>query len=483
MALVIYNSLSRTKEVFAPLIPGQVKMYCCGPTVYDFLHVGNFRGAVFFNFMRNWLEHQGYRVKYVYNFTDIDDKILNRADKENLSPRLVAETYIKEFKQDFGALRLTAHDVNPRVTDHVEDIIAFTQKLIESGHAYAVDGNVYYSVKSFAGYGKLSGRTVEDQMSGVRIDVEADKHDPQDFALWKKAKPGEESWPSPWGNGRPGWHIECSAMAHRHLGEQIDIHGGGSDLRFPHHENEIAQSEGHSGRQFARYWVHNNMFTFGGSKMSKSLGNILTMRSFLGEYHPEIYKFLVLSAHYRSTQEFSDRTIHEAIAGLAKVYSAVSCARAFHAGDAPDAPPDFAEKAREFRQTADAAINDDFNMPVFFAALHELMHEFNRRVHRGLAVQPKTQAVASAFLRALEPYSCMMSLFQEDPDGFLKAMDDLLLAQMQLSRSEVQELVDARAAARANKDFAASDRLRQELTDKGILLQDSPTGTFWEVKK
>ncbi len=486
MSLQVYNSLSRKKELFHSLEAGKVKMYCCGPTVYDFLHVGNFRGPVFFNFVRNWLEHTGYQVFYAFNFTDIDDKILKRAKDEGEDPRIIAETYIKEFWTDFNCLALKKHDANPRVTEHVEDIIAFIAGLIEKGHAYAVDGNVYFSVKSKADYGKLSGRSIEDQLTGVRVDLEPDKKDPQDFALWKKAKGSEESWPSPWGRGRPGWHIECSVMIYKHLGMQIDIHGGGSDLKFPHHENEIAQSECFTNQEFARYWMHNSMFTFSGQKMSKSLGNIRSMRSFLQQFHPEIFKFLVLSAHYRSILEFGERTISEAISGLAKIYSTLATAKIILSRqneEKIEAPKDFMDKVAHFQQSVQESLDDDFNTPGFFVCLYELMHEFNKQLNRNSKIKPSTLGIAQAFTQAVQVYAPLMSLFQEEPEAFLLAMDDLLLKQMAVERTTVQALVDQRYAKRQVKDFAASDQIRDQLLNLGIALQDSPEGTYWEVKK
>lgn len=487
--LVIFNSLSRRKEAFVPLVPGQIKMYCCGPTVYDFLHVGNFRGPVFFNFVRNFLEQLGFKVTFALNFTDIDDKILTRAQADGVDPRALASRYIKEYRQDYEALGLRPHDLNPTVTESMADIIAFIEQLIAKGSAYETSGNVYYAVRSFGSYGKLSGRNLDDQLSGVRIDLEADKRDPQDFALWKMAKPNEESWPSPWGAGRPGWHIECSAMVHRHLGEQIDIHGGGTDLKFPHHENEIAQSEAHSGCTFVRYWMHHHLFTFGGQKMSKSLGNLITMRDFLATWHPEIYKQLVLSHHYRSDAEFSERSILDAIAQLNKVYSALATAEFFlergnqaQGIDNSKSTPEMAKAVETFRHKAMGALQDDFNTPLFYAAFHELLHEFNKRVNRGMPVNEKVMGNCLAFREEVRNFAGMMALYQEQPGQFLTHLTDLLLREKQLSRPQVQDLVDARAQARLQKDFAKSDVLRDQLLALGIAIQDSPSGTHWEVR-
>lgn len=329
MSLKIYSTLSRQAEEFKPLTPGEVKIYVCGPTVYNFLHVGNFRGVVFFNLVRNWLEESGYKVQYALNFTDVDDKIIAKANEIGKTANEVSELYIAEYKKDFAALGLRPHDFNPKVTEHMEGIRAVIGKLIENKVAYEVAGDVNYSVSAFEGYGKLSGRKIEDQQAGSRISVDTKKQSAEDFALWKSAKPGEVSWPSPWGPGRPGWHIECSAMIKDIFGDQIDIHGGGMDLIFPHHENEIAQSEGCTHKQFVQYWMHWNMINFGAQKMSKSLGNIVSLREFLEVNPAEVYKWMMLSVHYRSVSDFSDDSIARAVTGLARIYSALAVAETY----------------------------------------------------------------------------------------------------------------------------------------------------------
>ena len=329
MEFKIYNSKTRKREIFKPFKEGEVKMYCCGPTVYDFLHVGNFRGAVFYNFVFNWLKRLGYKVSYAYNFTDVDDKILNRAKAEGVSSKEIADRFIGEFWKDFKALKLSSHTHNPRVTEHIDSIIDLIGELIEKGRAYVVEGEVFYSIDSFSDYGKLSHRSPSDMRSGSRIEVDSKKRNPLDFSLWKPVLEGQTGWPSPWGRGRPGWHIECSAMTRSLFGEQIDIHGGGMDLIFPHHENEIAQSEGATGKEYAGYWVHNNMFTFGGAKMSKSLGNIRRMRDFLEKFNGETFKYMVLSVHYRSEADFTEATIQNATLALGRIYSSLGKAFGF----------------------------------------------------------------------------------------------------------------------------------------------------------
>ena len=328
MSLHIYNTLSGKKETFYPLKPPAVKMYCCGPTVYDLLHVGNFRGAVVYHLCRQWMEKgHNYQVKFVYNFTDIDDKILQKAQELKISWKEVAEKFIEAFWQDFNALKLRSHTFNPRATEYIDSMVDMIKKLVEKKKAYVSRGDVIYDIDSFKEYGKLSHKKVGDLQAGKRVAVDDKKKNPLDFVLWKKSKKGEPGWDSPWGQGRPGWHIECSAMNCVLLGEQIDIHGGGMDLIFPHHENEIAQSEAFSEKPFVRYWIHTNLITFSGQKMSKSLGNIYRMRSFLEKYGGELFKFFVLSVHYRSTLDFSEKTLHQAIGQLAKIYSSLNVAQ------------------------------------------------------------------------------------------------------------------------------------------------------------
>jgi cysteinyl-tRNA synthetase len=481
--LRIYNSLTHKKEDFVPVHSGKVTMYCCGPTVYDFLHIGNFRGAVLYNFVRNWLEKSGYAVEFAYNFTDVDDKILNRAQKEGVTARQIAERFIDEFWKDYLALELRPHTHNPRVTEHMPAIIQIVEKLIAKNKAYVVDGEVFFSVSSFPTYGKLSGRKTEDLMAGARVEVDAKKRDPMDFTLWKPAKPGEEFWDSPWGKGRPGWHIECSAMNYALFGEQIDIHGGGLDLIFPHHENEIAQSEGACGKTFAKYWIHNNMITFDGQKMSKSVGNIRTMRSFLEKYPAEIFKFMILACHYRSVLDFSDQTISQTISGLARFYSALLLAEEVAKAAAPTKDEPFEKLLAEVDAKMAKSFDEDFNTAEAIAHLFEVIRTFNGQTRRGGKIDGRAAARAKAFLDFMRSKGQLMALFQQPSAQFLILLDDMLLEQKGLQRSEIQTKVDLRVKARAEKNFAESDRLRNELTALGISVQDTPAGSFWEVQK
>lgn len=508
MAQHIYNTLTHKKEEFVPLKPGQVSMYVCGPTVYGLLHVGNFRGPIFFNLVRNWLEASGLKVEFAYNYTDVDDKIIDRAHRENVSAESIAEKYIAEFEKDFSALGLRPHTHNPKVTTTMEPIVALVDSLVRAEKAYVTpDGEVLYSVRGFQGYGKLSRKNIDDLESGARVEVDKKKRDPLDFALWKPAKPGEPSWKSPWCAGRPGWHIECSAMVQNIFGDTIDIHGGGSDLIFPHHENEIAQSEGASGKPFARVWMHNNMLTFGGGKMSKSQGNIMTARDFLEKYDAEILKFMQLAVHYRSLSDFSDAAVSTAIAGLGKIYSALALAdKTIAAGgdagkvsggeatsgtrsedalsaSAPKATKAFEEALAKATTDVSAALNDDFNTPELFAALYALIKAFNTGIRAGMKVTPEVLATASKFTAWVRGQGALMAMFQQPAGEYLMNLDDRLLAEKSLSRAEVDALVLERTAVRAAKDFKRSDELRDALLAKGIAVSDTPQGAVWEVAK
>ncbi len=483
MALKIHNSQSKQLEEFVPLDPKHVKMYVCGPTVYNYLHVGNFRGVVVFNLVRNWLEHLGYTVSYALNFTDLDDKIINRAHELNVAPGELSEKYIAEYKKDFASLGLRPHDFNPKVTESMNEITEMVGALIKNGKAYEAHGDVLFSIESFKDYGKLSGRHIDELQAGARVEVDERKRNPLDFALWKAAKPGEVSWPSPWGPGRPGWHIECSAMIQKIYGEQIDIHGGGMDLIFPHHENEIAQSEGCTGKHFVKYWMHNNMLNFGGQKMSKSLGNIVTMREFLETNSAELYKWMILSVHYRTMSDFSDAAIDRAVSGLARVYSAMSLAESYLTGEVKMADQVFQKITDDAWVKVEAALNDDIGTPDAFATLFEVVRQFNSQVRRGMKTNPAIQGKSVAFINFVHKFGALMSMFQESAHDFLTKLDDLLLKKMNIERSAVDIIVNERTQARLGKDFAKSDELRNKLNTMGIAVSDTTEGSFWEVAK
>lgn len=485
MSIQIYNTQSRKKEEFKPLEPGKVKMYVCGPTVYDFLHIGNYRGAVFFNLVRNWFEKRGFEVTYVYNYTDVDDKIINRANEEGVTAEEISKKYIAEFEKDYNLLGLRPHTHNPKVSEHMDYIIQFIGELVEKGKAYESDGDVYYDVKAFGDYGKLSNKSVDDLREGVRIEVGDQKRNAADFALWKKSKPGEPEWDSAWSKGRPGWHIECSAMSRKILGDTIDIHGGGLDLVFPHHENEIAQSEGCTGHQFVNYWMHNNMLEFGSQKMSKSLGNVKTGRAFLEEYNGEILKYMMLSSHYRSVIDFSADQVHRTIQSLGKFYSSLKLAEDTLKAkvELAPAPAKFQKLIQDMDAKIEANLDDDFGTPEFFAALFEVTREFNKRVRIPGKVTPEKYAISEVYLHWLKSKGEVMSLFQEPAETFLIKLDDMLLEKMNVKREDVDNLVSERRQARDNKDFAKSDEIRDKLNELGISVQDSAEGSYWEVAK
>lgn len=485
MSIQIYNSQTHKKEEFVPLHEGEVRMYVCGPTVYDFLHVGNFRGAIFFNLVRNWFEKRGFKVTYVYNYTDVDDKIINRAKEEKVDSHVISEKYIQEFEKDYSSLRLRPQTHNPRVTEFMQQIITFVGELINRGVAYQAGGDVYFDVHKFPNYGKLSHKKLEDLEAGYRIDVDERKKHPADFALWKAAKPGEPKWPSPWSEGRPGWHIECSAMSRALLGDTIDIHGGGIDLIFPHHENEVAQSEGATGKPFVKYWMHNNMINFGNQKMSKSLGNVRTARSFIEQYNAEVLKYMMLSVHYRSMSDFSESAIGIAIGSLARFYSGLVWAEKICAEKLSlvPVPEKFTTLLKKVDGEIAAALDDDFNTPLVIAGFYEVLREFNNVCRAPGKVTPEKKAIAETFLGWLKNKGEILALFQEDPTIYLRALDDMLLKQKGLVRENINQLVLQRSTARASKDFATADRLRGELQGLGILVQDSAVGTEWEVQK
>lgn len=492
MSLYIYNTATRQKEKFEPIVPGEVKMYSCGPTVYDLLHVGNFRGPIFFNLVQNWLEKLGYKTTYVTNYTDVDDKIINRANKENTTSEEISEKYIKAYREDYDHLCLTHSVKNPRVTEHMKDIVLMIDAIIENQKAYiASDGEVIYSVRSFPEYGKLSGKNLEDLQSGIRVEISDKKKDPLDFTLWKPAKSGEPEWdPKEYGakhfsaKGRPGWHIECSAMSKALLGETFDIHGGGIDLIFPHHENEIAQSEAASGKPFVKYWMHWNFINFGAHKMSKSLGNVKTARSFMEQYHPEILKYMMLRAQYRSHIDFGEDQIIDAIQGLARIYSSLSLAKTALAQEQTVVEVKaFDEVLKKADEEVAQALNDDFNTPKMFAQIFEVVRAFNAQMRRGQKITPQIFSIAKKFMDWIREQGRLMSLLQLEPDQFLKELDDLLLNKKGLKREEIDEIVQKRIQARQNKDFKTSDEIRDQLAKMGIAVSDTPQGTFWEVQK
>ena len=480
MGLRIYNTLSNSLEDFVPTESGRVKMYVCGPTVYNYLHIGNFRGPIFFNLVRNWMESLGYEVTYVYNYTDVDDKIIKRSREEGIEVSEISEKYIKAFAQDFERLQLRNHDHRPKVTDFIPSIVDFIAQLVEKGAAYEVEGQVFYAIKSFSSYGKLSGKKTDELLAGQRVEVDERKRDPGDFVLWKPAKQGAPGWDSPWGKGRPGWHIECSTMIQEILGETIDIHGGGVDLIFPHHENEIAQGEARSGKTYCKYWMHNNFINLDDEKMSKSLGNIILAKDFMDRYHPEILKYLVLSVHYRGLLTINKDKIRDAIGSLSRVYHSLEAAQRVGEGtEEKGAKGGLERPLAKVMEKADRkiskALNDDFNTGEVMAALFDVVRAFN-----SLAAKEK-KSTAKAYGVWIRKYGQLMSLFNEGPSGLLDRFEDILLSFKRIERLQVENLVGKRRAARAARDWALADGIRQELSGMGIELMDGTQGREWKV--
>ena len=470
----LYNSLSKKKEIFEPITPGTVKMYVCGPTVYDLLHVGNFRGLIFFNVLRNWLKHLGYSVNYVYNYTDIDDKIINKSKEENKLASEISSKFIKEFENDFKLLKISKASHNPKCTDYINDIISFISDLIEKKFAYVRNNNVFFSCKQFSAYGKLSGKNIEDLISGHRITINQDKENPIDFVLWKPSDHGEPGWESPWGRGRPGWHIECSVMANAILGDQIDIHGGGMDLIFPHHENEIAQSESKTGKKFAKYWVHNNFIKFDDQKMSKSLGNIIKARTFMTDYNPEILKYMILSVHYRSPINFSFKQIQQSIMSLIKIYTALEQAQNSIKGQCNISNISYFKEELEIVQTS---FNNDINTPIVFAQIFNVIRKFNNAFKN-----EKNENIAKEFLAFFSLVGSILSLFSEKPKKILLELNLILLKEKNISMKQIETEIKKRDKSRKEKNYKESDLIRDKLLGKGIELKDTVDGTQWSVK-
>ncbi|QGX38960.1 cysteine--tRNA ligase [Permianibacter aggregans] len=454
--LQIYNTLTRQKEQFKPLQPGKVGMYVCGVTTYDYCHIGHARTYISFDVVARYLRFSGYQVLFVRNITDIDDKIIKRANEQQVGFEVIVDTYVKAMHDDFAALDILPPDVEPRATTTIEGIIAITEQLIARNMAYATaDGDVYYRVKKFPEYGRLSGQSLDDLMSGARVEVGEQKENPLDFALWKSAKPNEPSWDSPWGKGRPGWHIECSAMSKACLGNTFDIHGGGSDLQFPHHENEIAQSEGANGCQFVRYWMHSGMVQVDAVKMSKSLGNFFTIRDVLKAYSAEVIRFFLLSGHYRSQLNYSQDNLDAAKNALARLYTALR------------GLPVTSKLAGESYETRfREAMDDDFNVPEAIAVLFDLVREINR-------LRANDEHAAAEHAAMFRRLAAVLGICQSDPESFFKQGSDD-------EAEEIEALIAERLAAKKAKNFARADEIRKELSECGIVLEDSATGTTWK---
>lgn len=493
MSLRVYNTLSGTKEEFIPLTPGKVKMYVCGVTVYDHCHIGHARANVVFDMIYRYLRSLGLEVTYVRNYTDIDDKIINRANKEGVSYEVISERFIKEFDQDMAQLGLELPTHQPKATEHVPEIIAMVATLIAKGFAYQAGGDVNFCVEKFDPYLKLSKRNLEDMQAGARIDIDERKRHPMDFALWKEAKPGEPFWDSPWGKGRPGWHIECSAMSMKYLGETFDIHGGGKDLVFPHHENEIAQAEAASGKPFVKYWLHNGFVNINSEKMSKSLGNFFTIKEVLAQYDSEVLRFFLLSAHYRSPLDFSDQNLKEAEMGLERIYKALAAVDEVLAGapvvdltaaaaPSTDAERELSEKLTTLPDKFRAAMSDDFNTALALGNIFDLIRSVNKVMGEGETETASVLALCSQVRKNMAGIREVLGIFTSVPNSFLERLKKRKSGSLDIASEEIERLISERAAARKTKDFKRSDEIREYLLTKNVTLLDSPQGTTWEVK-
>ncbi len=513
MALRIYNTLTGKKEEFVPLHEKRIGMYVCGVTVYDLSHIGHARSAIVFDAIYRYLQYRGYDVTFVRNFTDIDDKIIKRANEEGVDFKTIAEKYIDEFNIDMGKFGLEKPRFEPRATGHVPEMIKLISTLLEKGYAYQGGGDVFFSVERFKDYGKLSKRDLEEMQAGARVGIDENKENPLDFALWKASKPGEPFWESPWGKGRPGWHIECSVMSQKYLGETLDIHGGGKDLIFPHHENEIAQSEAATGKPFVRYWIHNGFVNINKEKMSKSLGNILTLKEVFKDWHPEAIRLFLLSSHYRSPVDFSFDGLSEAKTALDRFYATLKAIQvelekpilplvplpspskgegAPH-GVVKDAPQgkggggsvlkDGRQAIESFQTLFEEAMDDDFNTAQALGYFYDLQRHLNSLLD--ISKGPPTEEILPLVKKGLNHLTNMGSifgLFQENPETYLNERRKEGLKRLKLSEEEILKFIDERNVARKEKNWKKADEIRNDLLSKGIVLEDTHSGTIWKIK-
>jgi len=479
MNLRIYNTLSGKKEVFKPIEPGKVSMYVCGPTAYDSCHIGHARSVVVFDVVVRYLRHHAFAVNYVRNFTDVDDKIIMRANELGMEPSRLAEKYIAEFYHDMDALKVLRADHEPRATEHIPQMIAVIETLISKNMAYQMNGDVYFSVEAFKGYGKLSGRKLEEMEAGARVDVDEKKRNPFDFALWKSSKPGEPSWESPWGKGRPGWHIECSAMSTEYLGKTFDIHGGGKDLIFPHHENEIAQSEAAFDRPFASYWVHNGFVNIAHEKMSKSLGNFLLIKDVLTSYHPEAVRLFLLSNHYRSPIDYSQNAMDESVIALDKVYALLDRV------DDSIGPMDAFEGTAgpgEYWTRFCESMDDDFNTARGIGGLFEAVHSINRTLDEnpaGLSTPLKNTIIADR--NDILRIGRILGILSEPPKSYFQIKKNQALEKKAIDSAMIEIMIQERIEARKAKNWAKADQIRKKLSGMNVHLEDRPDGTVWKI--
>jgi cysteinyl-tRNA synthetase len=493
MSQKIFNTATRKKEIFQPIKEGAVGIYVCGITTYDVCHVGHARAAIVFDVVVRYLRIRGHEVTYVKNFTDIDDKIIDRANKEGVSITEISERYIKAHDEDMVALGVVTPTVTPKATEHMEDIIALISALEKQGYAYCVDGDVYFAINNYGKYGGLSGRNLEEMVAGARVDVNDKKKNPLDFALWKKSKEGEPFWESLWGKGRPGWHIECSAMSRRYLGETFDIHGGGEDLIFPHHENEIAQSQAATGKPLANYWMHNGFVKVNSEKMSKSLGNIFPIREILKNYHPEVLRLFMLQSHYRSPVDYSESSLTEARAGLIRCYTTLkimkealdklSTDKASVVNKPSDKKEDYLNKFKKLVDKFNAAMDDDFNTAQALGHVFDMVRLTNNFIvdEKSMSDYKKTEILAEA-KKAFDHFGAILGIFQSDADHFFMSDKETELRKRGLDIEKIEDLIKQRQAARKQKDWAGADAIRQELGRLHIVLKDSADNTSWTVE-
>ncbi|MEE8044326.1 MAG: cysteine--tRNA ligase [Thermodesulfobacteriota bacterium] len=473
--VMLYNTLSQKKEELVPYSQNKIKMYVCGPTVYSSAHLGHARAAVTFDVIERFLSHIGYEVTYVRNFTDIDDKIISKANETGVPAQEISEKYIQEYKEDMASIGVKSPTIQPKVTEHVPEIVEMIERIIDNGHAYQSGDDVFFSVKKFKGYGKLSRRDPDDMLAGARIDINEKKEDPLDFALWKGTKPGEPFWESPWGNGRPGWHIECSLMSTKYLGESFDIHGGGKDLIFPHHENEIAQSEAATGKPFAKYWIHNGLIQINREKMSKSIGNILNVREAVSMWSNEAIRLFFLSHQYLNPADFSDTTMNEAEAALERLYITLKRANDLRKdGDGEDKQLD--KSVQTFKERWVKTMCDDFNTADALGSLFEL----TRAINRSLDSVGWTPTLQSA-LEEINHFGSTLGILEYEPEEYLQG-HKLEKSSSDITEEEIEELIKERNSARDEKNWKRADEIRDDLSNRGILLEDKAEDTIWRVK-
>jgi len=494
MALRVYNTQTRRKELFEPVKAGKVGLYVCGITAYDTCHVGHARSAVVFDVMARFLKHRGYDVTFVKNFTDVDDKIINKANGLGRTTGDIAEQYIREHNEDMDALGVKRPTVAPRATEHIDGMIRLIETLLQKDLAYVADGDVYFSVESFSEYGKLSGRSLDDMMVGARVDINEKKRNPLDFALWKASKQNEPWWESPWGKGRPGWHIECSVMSQKYLGDTFDIHGGGEDLIFPHHENEMAQSTGATGKPFARYWLHNGFVRVDHEKMSKSLGNFATIRDMLKLYHPEVLRLFILQSHYRSPLDFAETSIHEARLGLERFYALLKSVKdVISASPNVDTPPvgGFSKPGAEMLNRLQLlktqfleAMEDDFNTARAIGYLFDTVRQANNYLEltKKGAPSPEKTAIVREIKEIMTEIGEVLGLFQEDPDTYFRLDREREAVKRGLDITEIERFLEERNLARAKKEWTKADQIRIDLAARGVTLKDGPSGTTWMIE-